>query len=83
MNLENVIFIVFSVVGIIQFLKGFIIIKQTWVWALIQIILCFVFAAVWQLLPSWIATAIVSLSMSQIGYETIIQNIKKRFDKCV
>ena len=83
MNLENVIFIVFSVVGIIQFLKGFIIIKQTLVWALIQIILCFVFAAVWQLLPSWIATAIVSLSMSQIGYETIIQNIKKRFDKCV
>ena len=83
MNLENIIFIVFSVVGIIQFLKGFLTVKQTWVWALVQIVLCFAFAAVWQMLPSWIATAIVSLSMSQIGYETIIQNIKKRFDKCI
>jgi len=83
MNLENIIFIVFSVVGIIQFLKGFLTVKQTWVWALVQIVLCFAFAAVWQMLPSWVSTAIVSLSMSQIGYETIIQNIKKRFDKCI
>ena len=82
MNLENIIFIVFSVVGIIQFLKGFLTVKQTWVWALVQIVLCFAFAAVWQMLPSWVSTAIVSLSVSQIGYETVVQSIKKRLDQC-
>lgn len=83
MNLEQVVFIVFSVVGVIQFVKGFVTIKQTKVWALLQAVLCFAFAAVWQLLPSWVSMGIVCLSMSQIGYETIIQNVKKRLDNCV
>lgn len=82
MNLEQVVFIVFSVVGVIQFAKGFISIKKTWVWAVLQVVFCFLFAAVWALLPTWVSTGIVCLSMSQIGYETIIQNVKKRLDQC-
>jgi hypothetical protein len=48
------------------------------VWAVLQPILCVLLAFVWVILPNWVSTGILAFALSQIGYETIIQTIKKK-----
>jgi len=80
MNWEVVVYVAFSAIGIIQYIKG-VWKAPTWVWALLQPILCIGFAGVWAELPSWVSTGILALALSQIGYETIIQQVKSRIEK--
>ena len=83
MDLAKLTFMVVSVVGVIQFIKGIVKAAPTWQWAVIQVVLCFLFAAIWELMPQWVSEGIVCLALSQVGYEAILQNIKVRIDKCV
>lgn len=78
MDWEVVVYVAFSAIGILQYLKGIWKQGPTWAWAVIQPVLCIGFAAAWEGLPSWISTGILALALSQIGYETIIQVIRKK-----
>lgn len=82
MNWEIAIYVAFCTMGIIQYLKAFIK-TGTSTWVILQPILCLLLSMVWSLLPVWVSTGIFAFAISQLGYETIIQNIKKRLDNCV
>mgnify|MGYP003610473210 FL=1 len=71
-------YIAFCVIGIIQYLKGVLCNIPTKVWAILQPLLCVLLAFVWVILPNWVSTGILAFALSQIGYETIIQTIKKK-----
>lgn len=79
MNWETVLFVSFSAIGVIQYLKGFLTKAPTIVWALASPVLCIAFSAAWAIMPSWVSQGILALALSQLGYETIIQTIKNKF----
>ena len=79
--IEMALYIAFCVIGIIQYLKGVLCNIPTKVWAILQPLLCVLLAFVWVILPNWIFTGILAFALSQIGYETIIQTIKKKISK--
>jgi len=78
MNWETIAFVAFSAIGVIQYVKGLVKEVPGWVWALVQPALCLILAAAWTYMPAWVAQGILALAISQIGYETIIQTVKKR-----
>jgi hypothetical protein len=65
-------------IGVIEYVKGFFPETKSKVWRLLQPALCVGFSAVALLLPSWVMMGILALSISQIGYEAIIEAVKKR-----
>lgn len=68
------------VVGILQFLKTFLKEKKSWVWGTVSFGLSFIVAAVMQFLPSWILLGMLVLSVSQLGYENIVQLVRRKLD---
>lgn len=80
MNWETIMLVAFGVIGVIQYAKGFLPKAPHWVWAVAQPTLCIALGAAYTYLPSWIIYGITALALSQIGYETIIQTIKKKID---
>lgn len=80
MNWEIILYIAFSAIGIIQYIKGLAPKTPSMVWAFIQPAMCIGLSAVWLLLPTWVAQGVLAFAISQIGYETIIQTIKKKLD---
>ena len=76
--IEMALYIAFCVIGIIQYLKGVLCNIPTKVWAILQPLLCVLLAFVWVILPNLVSTGILAFALSQIGYETIIQTIKKK-----
>ena len=79
--IEMALYIAFCVIGIIQYLKGVLCNIPAKVWAMLQPLLCVLLAFVWIILPNWIFTGILAFALSQIGYETIIQTIKKKISE--
>jgi hypothetical protein len=64
-----------AVVGLIQWIKGLVPkTTPTWVYAVLAPVL----ALGWALAPEPVQQASGVLGVSQIGYETIIQTVKKR-----
>lgn len=63
-----------TVVGLIQWFKGMAPKAPAWVWSAAAPIL----AVAWAFAPDWAQRAAGVLAISQVGYETIIQGIKKR-----
>lgn len=63
-----------ALVGLLQWLKGLVPGAPSWVWGIAAPIL----AAGWAVAPDWARQAVGVLAVSQIGYETIIQAVKKK-----
>jgi hypothetical protein len=71
-----------GVVGLIQFVKGLAKGVATWIWALASIIACIAFAfligateAPAISIGEMVVLALVSLAISQLGYEVIVQGV--------
>jgi len=77
---QQIALVAFGVIGVIQYLKGYLPKAPSIVWALIQPVLCLGFGAAYSLLPSWVTYGVTALALSQIGYETIVQAIKKKIE---
>lgn len=69
---------VFVVVGLIEFAKGFAKNAGTWLWRLALLPASLLVAMTIKLLPSWALVALVILAASQLGYEVVVKNVKKR-----
>jgi len=81
MDWEAVLVVAIVAVGTIQYLKGVVGESKRWVWVALQPVLCIASAVVWHTLPKWVSIGLVGFSASQIGYESIIQIVKKKFDR--
>jgi hypothetical protein len=77
---QQIALVAFGVIGIIQYLKGYLPKAPGILWALLQPALCIGLGATYSLLPSWVSYGVTALALSQIGYETIIKMIKKKIE---
>lgn len=67
-----------EVVGIIQVLKNFMPDKfPKWVYAVFMIVLSPIFCAIYTYCPPFITYSVITICVSQLGYEEIVQSIKK------
>jgi hypothetical protein len=80
MNWEVALYIAFSTVGIIQYLKGIAKAEKTIIWATMQPILCILLAFLYLKCPEWVSIGVLAFALSQLGYETIVQAIKKKLE---
>ena len=78
-NWEVVLIAAFNAVGVIEFTKGFFKSAPVNTWRIIQPILCLMFSAIAMIAPAWVIHGITALSVSQLGYEVIIETVKKKF----
>ena len=78
MNWEVILSAAFASVGVIEYIKGFLPETKSKLWRLLQPALCLIFAVISTYLPSWIMTGILALALSQVGYEVIIETVKKK-----
>ncbi len=69
---------VFVVVGLIEFVKGFAKNMDGWFWRLALLPASVVVAITIKMLPAWALVALVILAASQLGYEVVVKNVKKR-----
>ena len=69
---------VFVVVGLIEFAKGFAKNMDGWFWRLALLPASVLVAVTIKVLPAWALTALVILAASQLGYEVVVKNVKKR-----
>lgn len=76
-SLLVVMLVAFAVLGIVQHLKGLFKKAPTWVWAISAFALYFILAALYVLLPPaavvFLAIAVLSMALGQLGYEVIWQ----------
>lgn len=77
-NWEIVLAAAFAAIGIIEYIKGFFKKADSKIWRALQPVLCIAFAAVGALLPAWVMTGILALALSQVGYEVMIETVKKK-----
>jgi DMSO reductase anchor subunit len=77
-NWELVLATAFCAVGIIEWLKGFAKDGKPGLWRWLLPVICLVIGAVALMLPAWVLVGILALALSQIGYEVIIEAVKKR-----
>ena len=69
----------FAATGGMQWIKGIVpksIPIPTWVWGFLLPVLC----VLWAASPLWLQGAWMVLALSQLGYENIVQLIKKKLD---
>jgi drug/metabolite transporter (DMT)-like permease len=77
MDWMKVLAIAVSAVGLIQLAKGIFKDLPTWIWAVALIPVSVASAAVFFYLPPFIGAALLAVTVGQLGYENIIQPIKK------
>lgn len=75
----NILFGAFTIIGIVQWVKNFPIVKKIpgWGLSLIQLVLALPVAYVFFVLPVWAGALLVMFVCSQVFYETIFQVIEK------
>lgn len=78
---EIVLAAAFAAIGVLEYLKGFFKEAPSKAWRLLQPALCLAFAGLALIAPPWIMTGILALSLSQVGYEVIIETVKKKVAK--
>lgn len=82
MDYKNIVMAAIETVGIIQVIKNFIPEKfPKWLYAVIMCILAPVFCVVGSYCPPIVSASIMTICVSQLGYEEIIQSIKKLVSK--
>jgi hypothetical protein len=77
-NWEIVLAAAFAAIGVLEFIKGFFPTATGKAWRILQPILCIGFSGIALVAPPWIMTGILALALSQVGYETIIETVKKK-----
>ena len=80
-NWETVMYVAVCVLGTVQYLKGAIKNAPSWVWTIVMPLLCFAFAAAWQLLPPFVSIGLMAFAATQLGYDTIIKRFTKKIEK--
>lgn len=70
--------VAFAAIGIIEYIKGCLPAAPSWVWRVAQPAACLVLAVGFAMLPPFISTAALALALSQIGYQAIIETVKRR-----
>jgi hypothetical protein len=78
MEWEIILSAAFVAIGVIEYLKGFFKTAGSQVWRILQPVMCLLIAGVAAYLPSWVMTGLLALALSQIGYEAIIETVKKK-----
>lgn len=82
MDIETITQSAIMTVGIVQVLKNFMPEKTpTWIYSVLMIVLSAVFVLISMFAPKWIATSVITICVAQLGYEGIIQTIKKMVSK--
>lgn len=61
--------------GVIQWFKGFVKTKQTWIWGLLLPMLCLAIAAAFQPWPWLLALGVLAMCLAQIGYDTLLRGL--------
>ena len=77
-NWEIVLAAAFAAIGVLEFIKGFFPRATGKAWRILQPVFCLGFSGLALIAPPWIMTGILALALSQIGYETIIETVKKK-----
>lgn len=75
---EVVLSAAFGAIGVLEYIKGFYKGSPSYVWRILQPVLCLGFAAVAAFLPAWVMTGILALALSQVGYELILDGVRKK-----
>ena len=75
-NWEIVLSAAFASIGVIEYIKGFFPGVNKNVWRGLMPLFCLGFAAVTALLPG-----ILALSMTQVGYDLIVDTVKNKLSK--
>lgn len=70
--------VAFAAIGLIEYAKGCAPMVPALVWRIAQPVVCLGLAVVFVLLPPTIVTGVMALALSQIGYEAVIETVKKR-----
>jgi hypothetical protein len=73
-------YIALTAVGVIQFAKGLLPGAPWWAWAAALAVVSVGLGAAAHFLPTWLSMSILGMAIAQIGYETIVQLIKKKID---
>jgi hypothetical protein len=73
--------VAFTVVGMIQFAKGFAKGLPSWFWGLMLPAGCVGVAAAFLYLPPFVMVALLAMGLSQLGYENIVQLVKQWIQK--
>jgi hypothetical protein len=68
----------FAAIGVIEYVKGFFPESKGLYWRLLQPVLCIAFAATAVVLPGWVMVGVLALALSQVGYELIIETVRKK-----
>jgi len=80
-NWEVILIAAFNAVGVLEFVKGFFKTAPANTWRILQPVLCLAFSAVAMIAPAWVIHGLTALSVSQVGYQTIIETVKKKLQK--
>jgi hypothetical protein len=78
-NWDIILTAAFAAIGVIEYIKGFFPTAPGWVWRITMPVSCLVFGAIAALAPAWVMTGILALALSQVGYQLIIETIKRKF----
>ena len=73
--------VVFTTMGFIQYAKGFLKDLPSWFWGLMLPAGCIVISAAFLFLPTFVVVALLAMALSQLGYENIIQVVKRWIQK--
>jgi len=78
---QSVVFVIISILGTMQTLKGFLQLKDGKWYALIMVAVAVAYSYVfWKTDILWLKGAIVAWSLAQIGYETLLKTVLKILD---
>jgi len=78
MNWELVLAVAFSAIGLIEYIKGCVPAAKPWVWRVALFVACPVLALAFSLFPPWVQIGAMALAIAQIGYQSIVELVKKR-----
>ncbi|MFW6312256.1 MAG: hypothetical protein ACOC2N_00025 [Spirochaetota bacterium] len=78
MNWETVSIGVFIVVGLIEYVKGFAKDAPSWIWRVAVVPLSLLVALSVEYLPPFVVVALVIIAAAQLGYEVIVESVRKR-----
>lgn len=82
--IKNVFIASFATVGIVETAKNFIKTEKKWIYALVMIPMAIGCYAASVLAPSWVIGGLLTVGVTQLGYQTIVQvlnNFIKKFSE--
>ncbi len=68
-------------VGLIEWVKGFFPLAHQYAWRTLGPVVCIALAAAFSYLPAWVGVGVLELAIMQLGYQNIIEVIKRKVDQ--